>query len=369
MQHPIDYDAIVIGGGFYGCTIALYLQRMHGFKRVLLIEQASSLLTHASYNNQARVHGGYHYPRSYITANRSQINAKKFIREYHDAIENHFTKLYGIAKHNSKITAAQFVRFCQNIGAKLQAAPQALTQLFTEHTMEEVFIADEVAFNATTLKMILEKQLAACDIEIKLNTKALALNNAPHHRITLETSRESFSTRWVFNCTYSGINQFCGDFHRTNTTLKYEIAELALIELPEELKHTSITIMDGPFFSIIPFAPENCHALSHVRYTPHCQWTDTDTQIDPYQKLEEFAKSTRYPHMLRDASRFIPLLANARYKKSLFEVKTILLDNELDDGRPILLEKNQTIPHCISILGGKIDNIYDVLASLSDVIS
>jgi glycine/D-amino acid oxidase-like deaminating enzyme len=52
-NHPV----VVIGGGFYGCSIAEFLAN-HGVQ-VVLLEQASELLTRASYNNQARLHGGY----------------------------------------------------------------------------------------------------------------------------------------------------------------------------------------------------------------------------------------------------------------------------------------------------------------------
>jgi hypothetical protein len=38
--------------------------------------------------------------------------------------------------------------------------------------------------------------------------------------------------------------------------------------------------------------------------------------------------------------------------------------NEGDDGRPILFEKHLEMPGCYSVLGGKIDNIYDVLEKL-----
>jgi hypothetical protein len=39
----------------------------------------------------------------------------------------------------------------------------------------------------------------------------------------------------------------------------------------------------------------------------------------------------------------------------------VLAGNEDDDGRPILFEKSVRSPRVISILGAKIDNIYDVL--------
>jgi hypothetical protein len=67
---------------------------------------------------------------------------------------------------------------------------------------------------------------------------------------------------------------------------------------------------------------------------------------------------------MRDVARYVPAIENARYVDSLFEVKTVLMKNEGDDGRPILFERNSVLPNCYSILGGKIDNIYDVLEKL-----
>jgi hypothetical protein len=65
--------------------------------------------------------------------------------------------------------------------------------------------------------------------------------------------------------------------------------------------------------------------------------------------------------MLRDAARYMPPLARARPLGSLFDVKVLLAHAEHDDARPILFEPAADSPRVISILGGKIDNIYDVL--------
>lgn len=64
--------------------------------------------------------------------------------------------------------------------------------------------------------------------------------------------------------------------------------------------------------------------------------------------------------MIRDGQRYLPCLAHAKYEKSLFEVKTLLVKNEHDDGRPILFQRKPADSHVMSILGGKIDNIYDL---------
>ena len=114
-------DAVIIGGGFYGSVIAIYLAKYRGLKNIILIEQESELLSRASYNNQARVHNGYHYPRSLITAYRSHVNLLKFIDEYSYAIAHNTTMLYAIAR-NSKTSAKQFIDFCKRIGIKIQPA-------------------------------------------------------------------------------------------------------------------------------------------------------------------------------------------------------------------------------------------------------
>ncbi len=361
-------EAIVIGGGFYGVAIAIYLAKLRGFKKIILIERESELLTRASYNNQARVHNGYHYPRSFTTAYRSRVNLPKFLRDWPDAVKQDFTKLYAIARHNSKVTAKQFERFCDEIGAKIEIADPSLQKLFSSQLIEQVFQVDEYAFDSTKLAAWAERELKSCGIEVHLNHRVTDISQGPDQTMNVLVKNENGNTaqvscRYVFNCTYSGLNQFKGNFPGTQTRLKQEITEMALIDVPPALKGLGITVMDGPFFSMMPFPARNLHTLSHVRYTPHLNWND-ELGIDPYQKLEQYECQTRVDRMIRDVGRYLPSVLNSQYKDSLFEVKTVLMKNEGDDGRPILFEKHQNLPGCYSILGGKIDNIYDVLEKL-----
>ena len=68
-----ECEDLVVGGGFYGCMIACHLRRRHA--GVWLLEKGPGLLGRASYANQARVHQGYHYPRSLLTGFRSRVNS------------------------------------------------------------------------------------------------------------------------------------------------------------------------------------------------------------------------------------------------------------------------------------------------------
>ena len=59
-------DKIIIGAGLYG----LYAAQKCGAagQRVLVLERDPAPFMRATYINQARVHMGYHYPRSYSSA-------------------------------------------------------------------------------------------------------------------------------------------------------------------------------------------------------------------------------------------------------------------------------------------------------------
>jgi glycine/D-amino acid oxidase-like deaminating enzyme len=363
-----DFDAIVIGGGFYGSAIAVYLAKSRGFKKILLVERESSLLKRASYNNQARVHNGYHYPRSFTTAFRSRLNLPKFVRDWPEAVNQEFTKLYAISRRNSKVTARQFVRFCTEIGADIKTADASLRKLFEPRLIEDVFLVQEYAFNSSIIASRALRELQECGVEITLKTRVLTISKSISGEINVSIESEHggvnvLSSRYVFNCSYSGLNQLKGDFPGVKTELKQEITEMALMKMPDSLDGFGITVMDGPFFSMMPFPARGLHTLSHVRYTPHIHWRD-EAGIDPYLKLADYKRATQVDRMVRDVSRYIPEISRAKYVDSLFEVKTILMKNESDDGRPILFEQYEDLPRCFSILGGKIDNIYDVLEKL-----
>lgn len=368
MTFHSKFDALVIGGGFYGAAIAVYLARERRLRNVVLIESETTLLSRASFNNQARVHNGYHYPRSFTTAFRSRVNLPKFVRDWPQAVKRDFTKLYAIARRNSKVTAKQFSRFCDEIGANLTAAEAPLRNLFDDRLIENVFRVEEYAFDSTRLAEWAVRELRENGVTVRLRTRATAISKGDGEVLAVDLRQsgldeERIDARYVFNTCYSGINQIGGGFPGTHTPIKHEISELALIKMPPVLCDIGITVMDGPFFSVMPFPARGLHTLSHVRYTPHLAWRD-ERDMDPYARLAAYERVSRFDRMIRDVGRYVPAIRASRYADSLFEVKTVLTKNESDDGRPILFEKYEALPGCYSILGGKIDNIYDVFEKL-----
>jgi len=362
------YDAVVIGGGFFGCALALHLKKEKGF-HVLLIEKDGDLLQRASYGNQARVHNGYHYPRSVITALRSRINFPQFVQDYKECIIDDFDKYYAIPFENSKVSASQFQAFCERIGAPIKEAPKKISNLCNPDMVEKVFSTKEYAFDAVILKNLVKNDLQNADVDILLDTLVNTLSQSRDgievHYTTNEHMQTVYATH-VFNCTYSQINQVLRDSNLPMIYLKHELTEMALIEVPNEIKDIGITFMCGPFFSTMPFPSRNLHTLSHVRYTPHHYWHDTEAlkYMNAHEYFSNIQKESKYEHMIRDVARYIPIMKESKYIDSIWEVKTILPQNEVDDGRPILFKKNHGLANLTCIMGGKIDNIYDVFAEL-----
>ena len=348
-------DVIVIGGGFYGCCLALFLRSV--FQRVTLLEARPELLSRASLVNQARIHTGFHYPRSFATARRSLALYPRFVRDFRDAVVDDFTMLYAIARHGSKITTHRFERMFQDLHAPLSPASSAERSLFDPAHIAGVYRCREFAFDARVLRDLLAERMTAAGIDLRLGSRADGIETQAAE-IRVRTGGETLSAPMVIDATYGQMAAEGGPSAPAQP-LKYELTEIALVTPPAALEGLGVTVMDGPFFSIMPFPARDCYSLTHVRYTPHRAWVSGNGPFD-----DEAPQQGHWLHMQRDAARYMPCMVDLSWQGSLYETKTVLLRNERDDGRPILLSRSPGSAGLITVLGGKLDNIYDLFEAL-----
>ncbi len=336
---------------------------------VILLEKESDFMQRASFVNQARVHNGYHYPRSILTALRSRVSMPRFCNEFNDCIDDSFDKYYMISRLQSKVSAKQFEKFCHHIGAMCEPAPPKITNLVDSHYIEAVFLTKEYAFDSVKLRKIMFDRLQKAGVVYRLNHRVHSVKSV-NRKLRVDSflegkndALESIEVDEVFNCTYTMINQILTNSSLEIIPLKHELAEMILIDVPDELKHIGITVMDGPFFSMMPFPSKGLHSLSHVRYTPHFEWHDSNSRSyrDAHRHYAKIEKQSAYRYMLQDAKRYLPILSEVRYKESLWEVKTLLPHSESSDARPIFFKPNYGLQGFHLIMGGKIDNVYDVI--------
>ncbi len=364
----MDYAYVIVGGGIFGCHAALRLAESHPGAHIAIIEREAGLLARASCNNQARVHNGYHYPRSILTGLRSRVNAPHFLKDFGETVIDDFDQYYAIARRRSNVTPAQFETFCQRIGAPLAPAPEPARALFDDDLVEAVYRVVEPVFDAAKLRARLEERLHSAGIAVLLAREACRITlegEGPAPNIALEIAdlrrggRQSLRCGALLNCTYSRLNELLRRSGLQTIRLRHEATEMALVALPPVLRRFSVTVICGPFFSLLPFPDRDLATLSHVSYTPHYGWTDEPGR-EPAPPEPAVPTASRFERMRRDAMRYLPALKGASYRGSIREIKTILPQSDANDSRPILLKRDPSAPNVVSLLGGKVDNIYDL---------
>jgi len=297
------------------------------------------------------------------------VNFPRFTEEYRDCVDSAFDKYYAIARRFSKVTGDQFATFCKRIGAPAEPAPKAVRRLFARELIEDVFLVREYAFDADKLAARFQADMLAAGVIVRVDATATSVRpDGECLALSFDggSSSQTITARHVFNCTYSLINMVLGASGLPTIPLKHEFTEMALVSVPEPVQAMGVTVMCGPFFSVMPFPARRLHSFSHVRYTPHYAWQDR-AGAPPRNTGAAMSGGSNFMRMQRDAQRYMPILEECEYVDSLWETKTVLPSSEVDDSRPILFKRDHGLPNLTCIMGGKIDNIYDVLAELEHV--
>ena len=246
--------AVIAGGCFYGMYMAYFLAKNN--YQVKIYEKNDICMSRASLVNQGRVHNGYHYPRSITTALRSRILSPLFINEFKECINDEFKKYYCIGKIQSNISSKQFKNFCNQIGASLTQVDKSIEGLVNKSLIEDIYETIEYAFDADKLRLIMLDRLSSMPVKIINNSSVIKIEKNKTIDVTIANSDgelELTKTDQFFNCTYSNINDLNHNSNIKLIPLKHELTEMALIEMPAELKNKSITIMCGPYFSFMPY--------------------------------------------------------------------------------------------------------------------
>lgn len=364
------YDYLIFGAGIYGLFAAKFLGEK-GLK-VALIEFDRQALTRASYINQARVHNGYHYPRSVSTAAKSAKYYQRFNEDFSFAVNSKFKKVYAISSTDSLTNAEQFLRFCEYVN--IPAEEINSRPYFNPGAVEAAFDTVEYTYDAVIIRQWfldeLEKlphihlfyEMRLEDLQKNQGSYFLEFNNG----LKIETPA-------ILNSTYASVNQVLDQFQYELFNIKYEICEIILTEVNPKLENVGITVMDGPFFSVMPFGLSGTHSLTSVGHTPHdtsyeklptydCQKHNPTCTPQVLQNCNSCPSKpgTAWTRMHQLTKKYLVPEIEITYKQSLFSVKAIMNAAELDDSRPTVIRKFSENPSFISVLSGKFNTIYDL---------
>lgn len=228
------YDYLVVGGGIFGVYAAIYLARKN--QKVLLVEKEGELLQKASIVNQARLHNGYHYPRSIATARIANDHKERFIEDHRQFINSKFDKYYAIDKYSSFTDCLQFERFCKYLNIPVKKIKQH--DLFNLDRIERLYLVEEYSFDPMMIAEYYKDQInREPNVTINMTSRILSAEKDGECWKVNITDRLHGTGSWikanrVINATYSGTNTINELFDVNKFDLMHEITEIACISSP-----------------------------------------------------------------------------------------------------------------------------------------
>lgn len=366
------FDKIIIGAGLYGLYSAIFCCERG--QKVAVLECDSEAFKRATYINQARVHQGYHYPRSISTAMKSAGYFERFTKEYGFCINREFEQVYATSSNFSWSSGRQFKEFCN--AAFIPCVELKPDNFFKKGMCDGAFLTREYTFDALILRDYYLAKLAEHkdNVVIEYGVQITSIDRKSDCYVINTKDRGAYESVYVLNATYAGTNQILDLFGFEKIGIKYELCEIILCDVNDELKGYGFTVMDGPFFSIMPFGKTQYHSLTSVTFTPHMTSYDDVPTFSCQESSEGFCSSARlgncndcparprtaFPYMSHLAKKYMLDKYEFTYVKSLYSMKPILKSSEIDDSRPTVIRKYSSNPTFVGVLSGKINTVYDL---------
>lgn len=363
---------LVIGAGLYGRYCADLMKR-HGHHAAIVAEDESlefdqSDSNTASLVNQARIHNGYHYPRSLATAMESSKNYQRFKKDFAEAVID-FDQFYAIPKRGSLTSAKQFKSFCDRLNVKCE---ETRLSMITD-AVDKIYETDEVAIDTRMMMQIASKKFK---YDAFYHGRVIALEPNYSEKVFLNEHQRPTLYNWtvkmkessgqtvylpgsydlIINCTYAGLNRIEKLAKVTETATRFELCEIVIFRDTENvLNNRGITFMDGPFVSFMPWSQDDQYSLTSVCHTPH------ESAKSFSRFLDVRVTQSRRAFMIAQLKKFVKseVVDKLTFEDSKFVIKTISNKADLDDSR--LVEVNyDKHKRFLSVLSGKLDAIYEI---------
>lgn len=326
----------VLGGGFYGCHIALKL-KMAGHE-VQLHEKNAHIFTGASGNIPARLHLGFHYPRSYKTRESCRVHSELFMREYGQFTAGVPVNIYAVADKDSLVDYQQYV---DTMFGEVPFIEIHDPWEFGIYNTEGAVLTGERHILTTKMAMFFNKTLAK---EI--------------HPLSKNTSFDSFNSNdfdYVIDCTFA-----------SNSNADVDRYEPCVVGMLEGRTDFALTVMDGPFASIYPWDPtRGLCSLSSAKYTPlskSCKtYEEAQQVINNISRVDRFC---RVNDMVTNLEHYYPAI-----KKDYFivDARTSIRAMPRSGADTRLVDVRQD-GKLITVRAGKIDAIFQATKLVFEMI-
>lgn len=356
----------IIGCGAFGAMAALRLAAKGA--AVAIFERRERPLMGASYNNQNRLHLGFHYPRDDETARQSIRGFERFRQEFAPCILGEFPNAYFIASEGSLVTPEQYLAFCTRMGLRFERIDPAQFDPVVKGVDLGV-LTDEVVYDSAILADLMLDRLHAANIEPRFNARVNQIERrGSAYRLTVDGAPpRDFDA--VVNCTYAEVNTLTAQLGHAVPDYQYEYTMVPIIEW--DRPPVGVSVMDGPFMTVLPFGQTGTYLLYHVAHSviaehvgPHMPDAWRNKASAPARAVDG---ADKFEQIRQACTRFVPALATARLKGFLEGPRMVLAHRHSTDTRPSIVRQHE--PGYITAFTGKIDHCMWVADEVADALT
>ena len=346
-------NVAVIGCGAFGAEIALKA-RACGLS-VTIYEANTDILLGASGNNQNRLHLGFHYPRDLETGRQSIRGFEAFKQKYAECIEGEFQNAYFIANKCSLTSPEEFLEFCEMLGAPYKPVLASNFPVKVQGA-DKGILCEEVAYDCRVLRDLVWMRLRDEDIDLAIGEKVLKIEKAGERYRIESQNRSPLLVDVVINCSYANINRLTEQLGYVVPERLFEYTVVPIIKL--DIPKVGITIMDGPFMTLLPHGKSENSLLYHVENSVVAKsiatqldekWLTPDTS--PFASMN---KNQYFRHMIEACREYVPVLEGATLAGFLEGPRMVLARKEDTDARPSMI--NDYGDSYFTVFSGKIDH-------------
>ncbi len=311
----------IIGGGWVGSHLAFKLKKNHN---ITIFEKNLTLFKETSYNNQNRLHLGFHYAKNNKTRQMCKNTFDRFMRDY-SFLTKKVSNNYYCIPNNKSIIDFDTYKIIFNL-IDVDVVDDKLNDVEGCINTNERYIDFHKAhefFNNELKSLIVRKEVNLYDLD--------------------KLSKEY---DLVINCTNNQINDIEeNSFFELTLTLIYEKVN--------KTNFDAITMVDGLLFSIYPYK-NNDYTLTDVEYTPLKKFKNMNDLLSYKNNLTEDFFNERTNLMENKVLKYYPeFLNDFKIKDKFLSIKS-KFDSITDNRYPIIKENN----NIISSFTGKIQGVY-----------
>lgn len=312
----------VLGAGWYGCHLGLALSESG--HEVEVHELADHIFAGASGSIPARLHLGFHYPRSRITRAACQEHVEAFMSRYGMLTAGVPVNIYAIASGHSLVDFDQYVR---TLRGEVDFITIDRPHEFGLTNVDGAVLTGERHILTNLARRFFEAELAD---EIRLNTEPGKLDDPDWD--------------WTIDCTFGARDAAGVD--------RYEPCLVLLMKGPTD---RAVTVMDGPFASLYPWDEElGLCSLSSALWTPFSKtcrtWAAANEII---QHLSAVDVEVRAAAMIEAMAEHYPAIRDFSIEKYGLSIRAMPLSGA--DTR--LVDVARAGENALRVRAGKIDAI------------